>query len=103
MGLACRSSCLPEKSKSISPDVRNKILSPFKARKAENGCKNTEEFCRGETPSLDPLQGLKVKEHGLLKEQKTVVTQADVPVLAFQLLFRKKPSLTCDLFQRPHS
>jgi len=59
MGLECRSSCLPEKSKSISSDVRNKILSPFKARKAENGCKNVEEFCRGETQFRSPprLQG----------------------------------------------
>lgn len=37
----------------------------------------------GALPGRDPvdsLQGLNVKEHGLLKEQKTVVRQAGVPV-----------------------
>lgn len=73
--LECGSYYLSEESKSVSPDVRNKIPSTSKARRRENGREDTEELCRGRTGS-DPLQGLKVKEHGLLKERKAAVRQA---------------------------
>lgn len=100
MSLECRSYCLPEESKSVSPDEETRyclLPRPGSVRTVVRAWRSSA----GERRGSDPFQGLKVKEHGLLKERRAVVRQACV--LGFQLLFWKKPLLNCNLFQRPRS